>query len=146
MLLLQQWASLKRSNEGSSLIKACGMLLYSLFHCGLQCTKASDIFLLCILLFLTLLLPFLYSMSFVPNRGMKNVMTLSAAVCCNLRSEINQFVPVTNHQEFCMRTTLLCIDTPYVPVKSKLKHPPPPGHTPGIWRLFLPEREGIWLT
>ena len=32
----------------------------------------------------------------------------------------------------------------YVPVKSKLKHPP--GHTPGIWRLFLPGREGIWLT
>ena len=27
----------------------------------------------------------------------------------------------------------------YVPVKSKLKHPP------GIWRLFLPGREGIWL-
>ena len=22
--------------------------------------------------------------------------------------------------------------------------PPPPGHTPGIWRLFLPGREGIW--
>ena len=21
---------------------------------------------------------------------------------------------------------------------------PPPGHTPGIWRLFLPGREGIW--
>ena len=32
----------------------------------------------------------------------------------------------------------------YVPVKSKLKHPP--GHTPGIWRLFLPGRERIWLT
>ena len=31
----------------------------------------------------------------------------------------------------------------YVLVKSKLKHPP--GHTPGIWRLFLPGREGIWL-
>ena len=30
-----------------------------------------------------------------------------------------------------------------VSVKSKLKHPPP-GHTPGIWRLFLPGREGIW--
>ena len=31
-----------------------------------------------------------------------------------------------------------------VPVKSKLKHPPqPPGHTPGIRRLFLPGREGI---
>ena len=22
----------------------------------------------------------------------------------------------------------------------------PPGHTSGIWRLFLPGREGIWLT
>ena len=32
----------------------------------------------------------------------------------------------------------------YVPVKSKLKYPP--GHTPGIWRPFLPGREGIWLT
>ena len=28
----------------------------------------------------------------------------------------------------------------YVPVKSKLEHSPPPG----IWRLFLPGREGIW--
>ena len=32
-----------------------------------------------------------------------------------------------------------------VSVKSKLQHPPP-GHTPGIWRLFLSGREGIWLT
>ena len=32
---------------------------------------------------------------------------------------------------------------PYVSVKSKLQHSPP-GHTPGIWRLFLPGREGIW--
>ena len=31
----------------------------------------------------------------------------------------------------------------YVSVKSKLQHPPP-GHTPGIWHLFLPGREGIW--
>ena len=30
----------------------------------------------------------------------------------------------------------------YVPVKSKLQHPP--RHTPGIWRLFLPGREDIW--
>ena len=30
-----------------------------------------------------------------------------------------------------------------VPVKSKLEHRPP-GRTPGIWRLFLPGREGIW--
>ena len=27
-----------------------------------------------------------------------------------------------------------------VSVKSKLQHPPPPGHTPGIWHLFLPGR------
>ena len=37
---------------------------------------------------------------------------------------------------------LFCVRN--VPVKSKLKHPP--GHNPGIWRLFLPGREGIWLT
>ena len=30
----------------------------------------------------------------------------------------------------------------YVPVKSKLEHLP--GKTPGIWRLFLPGKEGIW--
>ena len=29
-----------------------------------------------------------------------------------------------------------------VPVKSKLQHPTP-GHTPGIWRLFLPRKEGF---
>ena len=28
----------------------------------------------------------------------------------------------------------------YVSVKSKLQHPPPPGHTPGIWGFFLPGR------
>ena len=28
----------------------------------------------------------------------------------------------------------------YVSVKSKLQHPPPLGHTPGIWRPFLPGR------
>ena len=31
-----------------------------------------------------------------------------------------------------------------VPVKSTPQHPPPPpGQTPGIWRLFLPGREEI---
>ena len=39
-------------------------------------------------------------------------MKLSAAGCCNPRSLINQFVSVTDNQEFCMETTLLCIDTP----------------------------------
>ena len=37
--------------------------------------------------------------------------------------------------------------TLYVPVKSKLQHPPPSpphGHTLGVWHLFLPGREGIW--
>ena len=32
--------------------------------------------------------------------------------------------------------------TDNVPVKLKLQHPP--GHTPGIWRFFLPGRDGIW--
>ena len=32
----------------------------------------------------------------------------------------------------------------YVPVKSKIQHPPPPGHTPGIWHLLLPGWEGFW--
>ena len=39
--------------------------------------------------------------------------------------------------------------TPYVPVKSKLQHPPippPPGHTPGIWRLFLAREGGHLIT
>ena len=32
-----------------------------------------------------------------------------------------------------------------VPVKSKLKHPPPPSRAnPGIWRLLLPPGRGIW--
>ena len=33
-----------------------------------------------------------------------------------------------------------------VSVKSKLQHPPPPGHTPGIWHLYRPGEEGMWLS
>ena len=33
----------------------------------------------------------------------------------------------------------------YVSVKSKLQHAPP-GHTPGIWHLYRPGEEGIWLS
>ena len=29
---------------------------------------------------------------------------------------------------------------------TKLQHPPPPGHTPGIWHLCRPGEEGIWLS
>ena len=32
-----------------------------------------------------------------------------------------------------------------VSVKSKLQHGPP-GHTPGIWHLWRPGEEGIWLS
>ena len=36
---------------------------------------------------------------------------------------------------------------PYVSVKSKLQHPPPPsGHTTGISHLCRPGEEGIWLS
>ena len=35
--------------------------------------------------------------------------------------------------------------TPYVPVKSKLQHPPtPPGIPRAFDAFFLPGREGIW--
>ena len=33
-----------------------------------------------------------------------------------------------------------------VSVKSKLQHPPSPGHTPGIWHFCRPGEEGIWLS
>ena len=38
------------------------------------------------------------------------------------------------------RPTFLSL--PNVSVKSKLKHPPPPGNTPGIWCLLLSGRQG----
>ena len=33
-----------------------------------------------------------------------------------------------------------------VSVKSKLQHPPLPGHTPSIWHLCRLGEEGIWLS
>ena len=51
----------------------------------------------------------------------------------------------TKSQKELFETTPKCFDKGNVSVKSKLQHPPP-GHTPGIWRLFLPGREGIWST
>jgi len=54
----------------------------------------------------------------------RHVVKLRAAECYNPRSLINHFVAVTNDPDFCMGTTLLCIDTPYIllPLDSILSH------------------------
>ena len=43
----------------------------------------------------------------------------------------NSIIPVTNIAELCI---------------SQIEASTFPRYTPGIWRLFLPGREGIWLT
>ena len=47
-----------------------------------------------------------------------------SAECCNHEELNNQFSTVTDDPEFCMRTILLCIDTPYLdlPFDSILYH------------------------
>ena len=55
------------------------------------------------------------------------------------------FVFTSNWAVFLYHDCSINLKSGYnVSVKSKLKHPP--GHAPGIWRLLLPEREGIWWT
>ena len=50
------------------------------------------------------------------------------------------------HQlEFLENRKNLTSDVMYQSNRSFNTTPPPnPGHTPGIWRVFLPGREGIW--
>ena len=40
------------------------------------------------------------------------------------------------------KRSLFCIGQ----IEASTCSPPPPGHTPGIWLLFRPGEEGIWLS
>ena len=59
-----------------------------------------------------------WSVRFVRKRAMKNEMKQSAVDWCNPRSLINQFVTLTDDQEFCMGITLLCIDPPCIDLSN----------------------------
>ena len=61
------------------------------------------------------------------------------------KSSLRVWTRARYRPQSCRGKTLICMYSKwrlYVPVKSKLQHPP--GHTPGIWRLFLTRRAGIW--